>query len=123
MKGRGDRNIRVAERIREEISRILQTRVKDPGAGRITVTDVTVTADLRLARIFYSVLGGEEERESARDALRRSKGFLRRELGQSLRIRYAPDLTFHYDASYERGARIDRLLREAAGRPEEPDAE
>ncbi|GAB4365815.1 MAG: ribosome-binding factor A [Deltaproteobacteria bacterium] len=122
MRERGGRNIRVAERIREEISLILQNRVKDPGAGRITVTDVTVTADLRLARIYYSVLGGEEERESAREALRRSKGFLRRELGQVLRIRYAPDLSFRYDASYEQGARIDRLLREAAGSGD-PDAQ
>ncbi len=113
MKGRGNRSVRVAERIREEISLILQRRVKDPGAGSITVTDVTVTADLRLARVYYSVLGGEQERVSARDALRRSKGFIRKELGQVLRIRYAPELAFLYDASYERGTRIDRLLRDA----------
>jgi len=113
VKGRGNRSVRVAERIREEISLILQRRVKDPGAGSITVTDVTVTADLRLARVYYSVLGGEQERVSARDALRRSKGFIRKELGQVLRIRYAPELAFLYDASYERGTRIDRLLRDA----------
>lgn len=116
MKGRGDRHVRVAERIREEISLILQNRVKDPGAGSITVTDVTVTADLRTARVFYSVLGDERERETARDALRRSKGFIRRELGQVLRIRYSPDLAFLYDASYDKGARIERLLRETGTR-------
>lgn len=116
MKGRGDRHVRVAERIREEISLILQNRVKDPGAGSITVTDVTVTADLRTARVFYSVLGDEREREAARDALRRSKGFIRRELGQVLRIRYSPDLAFLYDASYDKGARIERLLRETGTR-------
>lgn len=113
MKGRSDRHVRVAERIREEISLILQKRVKDPGVDRITVTEVTVTADLRMARVYYSVLGDEEERKAARNALRRSKGFLRRELGQVLRIRYSPDLTFLYDASYEKGVRIERLLREA----------
>jgi len=122
VKGRGDRNVRVAERIREEISLILQNRVKDPGAGNITVTDVTVTADLRLARVYYSVLGGEEERLSARDALRRSKGFIRKELGQILRIRYSPDIAFLYDASYERGSRIERLLRDS-GIPGDSDAE
>jgi len=122
VKGRGDRNVRVAERIREEISLILQNRVKDPGAGSITVTDVTVTADLRLARVYYSVLGGEEERLSARDALRRSKGFIRKELGKVLRIRYSPDLAFLYDASYERGSRIERLLRDT-GTPGDADAE
>jgi len=113
MKGRGDRHVRVAERIREEVSLLLLNRVKDPGTGPVTVTDVTVTPDLRMARIFYSVLGGEEERAAARKGLRRSKGFLRRELGRVLQIRYSPDLTFLYDASYEKGARIDSLLREA----------
>lgn len=113
MKGRGDRHARVAERIREEISLLLQNRVRDPGTAPVTVTDVTVTPDLRMARIFYSVLGGEEERAAASKGLRRSKGFLRRELGRVLQIRYSPDLTFLYDASYEKGARIDRLLREA----------
>lgn len=116
MKGRGDRHVRVAERIREEISRILQYRVKDPGTGSITVTDVTVTADLRMARVFYSVMGDEKERTEARDALRRSKGFIRKELGNALRIRYSPDLAFLYDASYDKGARIERLLREAGTR-------
>lgn len=119
MKGRGDRHVRVAERIRQEISLILRNRVKDPGAGSITVTDVTATADLRMARVFYSVLGGEEEREAARDALRRSKGFIRRELGQVLRIRYSPDLTFLYDASYDKGVRIERLLRKTGTREDD----
>lgn len=116
MKGRGDRHVRVAERIREEISLILQNRVKDPGAGSITVTDVTVTPDLRMARVFYSVLGDEEMRKAARDALRRSKGYIRRELGQVLRIRYSPELTFLYDATFETGVRIERLLRETGSR-------
>lgn len=111
--GRGDRHVRVAERIREEVSLILHNRAKDPGLGAVTVTDVTVTADLKIARVHYSVLGGEQERLLARDALRRSKGFVRRELGQALGMRYSPDLAFLYDPSYERGSRIDRLLREA----------
>jgi len=119
MKGRGDRHVRVAERIREEISLILQNRVKDPGAGSITVTDVTVTADLRMARVFYSVLGEEEVRKAARDALRRSKGYIRRELGQALRIRYSPDLTFLYDTTFDKGVRIERLLRETGEREDE----
>src|SRR4030067_348597 len=57
MKGRGDRPTRVGERIREEISLILQNRVKDPGLGGVTVTDVTMTVDLKIARAHYSVLG------------------------------------------------------------------
>lgn len=112
MKGRGDRPTRVAERIREEVSLILQNRVKDPGMGLVTVTDVTVTADLKSARVHYSVLGGNDERLAVRDALRRSKGFIRRELGRSLKLRYLPEVAFLFDDTYEKGARIDRLLRE-----------
>lgn len=115
MKGRGERHARVAERIREEVSLILQNRAKDPGLGAVTVTDVTVTADLKIARVHYSVLGGEEERLAVRDALRRSRGFIRRELAGVLGMRYSPDLQFLYDPSYERGARIETLLREAEG--------
>lgn len=112
MKGRGDRPARVAERIREEVSLIIQNRVKDPGMGVVTVTDVTVTPDLKTARVHYSVLGGDAERLAVRDALRRSKGFIRKELGRSMQLRYSPELAFIYDDTYEKGARIDRLLRE-----------
>lgn len=115
MKGRGDRCARVAERIREEVSLILQNKVKDPGMGLVTVTDVTLTADLKSARIHYSVIGGEEERLSVRDALRRSKGFIRRELGQTLRMRFCPEVAFIFDNSFDRGARIDRLLKDISG--------
>lgn len=113
MKGRGDRPARVAERIREEVSLILLHRGKDPGLGGITVTDVTVTGDLKIARVHYCVRGGEEERIAARDGLRRSRGWIRKELGRTLKMRYSPDLTFHFDASFEKGARIDNLLRQA----------
>ncbi len=112
MKGRGDRPLRVAERIREEISLILMHRVSDPCLQGVTVTDVTMTADLKIARVHYCVRGGEEERIEARDGLRRSRGYIRKELGRTLRMRYSPDVTFHYDASFEQGARIDILLRQ-----------
>jgi ribosome-binding factor A len=120
MKGRGDRPARVAERIREEVSLILQNRVRDPGLSGVTVTDVTVTPDLRMARIRYSVLGGEEERRVAVEALRRCKGFVRRELGKELKLRYLPEVSFLYDDSFEKGLRIGRLLDEiGAHEPEE----
>ena len=121
MKGRGDRPARVAERIREEVSLILQNRVKDPGMGLVTVTDATVTADLKTARVHYSVLGGDADRLAVRDALRRSKGFIRRELGRTLQLRYAPEIAFIYDDTYEKGAAMDRLLRGIA--VEEPPGE
>jgi len=123
MKGRGDRPARVAERIREEISLLLQFKVKDPGLGVVTVTDVTVTPDLKSARVHYSVLGGDEERLASRDALRRCKGFLKKELGQTLKMRFAPDLAFLYDDTYQKGLQIDRLLKAIEVEEEPPDEE
>src|SRR3989304_8776263 len=96
MKGRGDRPTRVGERIREEISLILQNRVKDPGLGGVTVTDVTMTVDLKIARVHYSVLGGGEERIAARDALGRSRGDIRREMGRGLPVWEPHGVTFSY---------------------------
>jgi ribosome-binding factor A len=112
VKGRGDRPARVAERIREEVSLILQRKVRDPGLESVTVTEVTVTPDLRNACVRYSVLGGEEERRIAASALRRSRSFIRRELGKVLGLRFLPEMAFQYDDSYERNARIGTLLRE-----------
>jgi ribosome-binding factor A len=120
MKGRGDRPARVGERIREELSLLLQRKVRDPGLSSVTITDVSVTPDLKIAHVNYSALVGPEERKAVAQALRRSAGFLRRELGKVLDLRYAPDLQFHYDDSYDRGARIDEILRGIPGREEGP---
>ena len=120
MKGRGDRPARVGERIREELSLLLQRRARDPGLSSVTVTDVSVTPDLKIAHVNYSALVGHEERRAVAQALRRSSGFLRRELGKVLDLRYAPELLFHYDDSYDRGVRIDEILRGIALGKEEP---
>lgn len=121
MKGRGDRPVRVGERIREELSLLLLRKVNDPGLASVTVTEVSVTPDLRIAHVNYSALVPPEERPAVSKALRRSSGFLRRELGHLLGLRYAPELMFHYDNSFDRGARIDAILREIPGGKEEPD--
>ena len=121
MKGRGDRPARVGERIREELSLLLLRKVNDPGVAPVTVTDVSVTPDLRIAHVNYSALVPPEERPAVAKALRRSSGFLRRELGHLLGLRYAPELQFHYDDSFDRGARIDAILRDIPERKEGPD--
>ena len=112
MKGRGDRSARVGEKIREELSLLLLRKVNDPGLAPVTVTEVSVTKDLRIAHVNYSALVAPEERPAVAKALRRSSGFLRRELGHLLGLRYAPELQFHYDDSFDRGARIDAILRD-----------
>ena len=121
MKGRGGRPARVGERIREELSLLLQRRANDPGLARVTITDVSITPDLKIAHVNYSALVGPEERKAVAQALRRAEGFLRRELGGALGLRYAPELQFHYDDSYDRGARIDSLLRRISAGEEAPD--
>jgi ribosome-binding factor A len=110
VKGRGDRPVRVGERIREELSMILQFKVKDPGVAHVTITEVRVTPDLKLARVNYSVLGTEDERRLAARALRRCNGFMRSEVGHALNMRYAPELTFFHDDGFAKVARIDHLL-------------
>ncbi len=121
MKGRGDRPARVGERIREELSLLLLRKVNDPGVASVTVTEVSVTPDLRIAHVNYSALVAPEERPAVAKALRRSSGFLRRELGHLLGLRYAPELQFHYDDSFDRGARIDAILRGIPEGKEGPD--
>ena len=121
MKGRVDRPARVGERIREELSLLLLRKVNDPGLAPVTVTEVSVTKDLRIAHVNYSALVAKEERPAVAKALRRSSGFLRRELGHLLGLRYAPELQFHYDDSFDRGARIDAILRDIPEGKEGPD--
>jgi ribosome-binding factor A len=121
MKGRGDRSARVSERIREELSLLLLRKVNDPGLSPVTVTEVSVTKDLRIAHVNYSALVAPEDRPAVAKALRRSSGFLRRELGHLLGLRYAPELQFHYDDSFDRGARIDAILRDIPEGKEDPD--
>jgi len=121
MKGRGDRPARVGEKIREELSLLLLRKVSDPGLAPVTVTEVSVTRDLRIAHVNYSALVAPEDRPAVAKALRRSSGFLRRELGQLLGLRYTPELQFHYDDSFDRGTRIDAILREIPERKEGSD--
>jgi len=120
MKGRGDRPARVGERIREELSLLLMRKVNDPGLAPVTITEVSVTPDLRIAHVNYSALVAPGERPAVAKALRRSSGFLRRELGHLLGLRYAPELQFHYDDSFDRGARIDAILRDIPERKDGP---
>jgi len=106
------RSDKVAETIHELISSILSRGLNDPRIGFVTVTAVEVTDDLHLARVFFTVIGDEQAKKDSEEGLNSAKGFLRRELGKSLTMRYTPDLLFKYDHSGEYGSRIDSLLKE-----------
>jgi ribosome-binding factor A len=103
---------RVNEVIRQVLGDVIATDLKDPRIGFVTVTDVDTSPDLRTARVYVSVLGGESERETALAGLRSSHGYLQGRIAAELRMKRTPTLTFHYDESIDRGVRISRLLDE-----------
>lgn len=105
---------KLADRIKVIVAQTLEMRIKDPRLGFITITDVRLTADLRDASIFYTVLGTEEERQSTAAALASSKGMLRTEVGKGTGVKFTPTLEFILDAIPENAAHVEQLLREAA---------
>jgi len=116
------RTDRLAEQIRKEASDVLAREVHDPGIGFVTLTRVTVTADLQLARIYYTRLGDAPERAATGKALARVRPFVRRMLGDRLRLRHVPDIQFVFDQSIAHQARVEELLREIhAQEPVQPD--
>ena len=101
---------RVNEVIREVLGAAISTELKDPRIGFVTITAVDTSPDLRSARVYFSVLGSPEERETTLAGLRSSHGFLQSRLASELRIKRTPTLSFHYDDSVERGMRMSKLL-------------
>jgi ribosome-binding factor A len=102
---------RVGEQIKKELSLIIQTEIKDPRIGFITVTGVEVTNDLSQAKVYLSVLGTDQQKEDTLKALAKGSGFIRSELGRRVRLRHTPELIFKFDTSIEYGSRIEDLLR------------
>ncbi len=115
-----ERARRVGRQVLQEISTIVEFEVKDPRLSMVTFTDVRMSADLRYARVRFSCLDPQRTRAECEAALSRAAGFLRREIGRRLRLRYVPALRFEYDDSSARAERIARLLGAAQGqRPDE----
>ncbi len=104
---------KLAVRIREVVSMTLETQVKDPRLGMVTITDAKVTPDLREATLYWTVYGGPDERLSSAAALESAKGVLRRTVGEQTGVRYTPSLTFVADVVPETAGRIDDLLAQA----------
>lgn len=96
--------------IQQALSEAIRTRIKDPRLGFVTITGCRVSKDLKVARVFVSPMGSEEEQEASLETLRRAAAFLRRELAGQLNTRHTPELIFDHDDSIERGARISKLL-------------
>ncbi len=109
------RQKQVSQAIRREISELLIRHVNDPRIkGVISVTEVDVSPDLMQAKVFISVMGSEEEKAEIFKGLAAASGFLRRELGMRLRLRYIPKLIFERDDHIERGEHLLRLIDQVA---------
>jgi ribosome-binding factor A len=106
------RSERVAGSLRRELAQLIQMEVKDPEVGFVSVSDVEVSRDLAHARVFITVFEPEKSASSLK-ALQKAAGFLRRRLGQEMRIRSVPELHFEHDSSVETGERMDSLIETA----------
>lgn len=103
----------VGREIQEAIaSMVSRGELRDPRIGFITITGVKVSPDLRVARVFYSMLGTEQERVETAKGLEAAKGFIRREVTSRVQLRLSPEIYFAFDKSIGEGEKIDRLLRE-----------
>lgn len=101
--------------LREEVADIIMRRVKDPRIGFVTVTDVEMSDDLKMARVFISVLN-EADREVTIEILNAAKGLIRSEVSKRVRVKFIPTIEFMLDKSIDHGDRVDRLLREIKGK-------
>ncbi len=105
-----DRLQKVAEAIKEEVAQILQRELKDPRIGFVTVTRVTITPDLQHAVVYFSMLETHGNAAESEAGLKSARGFIRKLLGQRLKIRVTPEVTFRSDPSLAEMARISKLL-------------
>ena len=106
------RRDKVAEAIREEASLILHDKLKDPRLGFVTITAVEVADDLRNAKIFYSVLGNEEDYAKTQEALDSALGYIRKLISERINLKFAPEIIFRKDQSIEYSVRIQEVLEE-----------
>jgi ribosome-binding factor A len=106
------RDSRVNEELRKEISDILFQEIKNPDIGFVSIVKVDVSHDLSVAKVYYSVMGSEEEIAKTQRAMKRSAGFIRHELAGRLSLRHTPELVFLFDDSIEHGIRIAKILED-----------
>lgn len=108
------RSQRIRDLLREEVADIITYKLKDPRIGFITVTGVDVTDDLKIARVYVSILN-PEEKETTIEVLNAARSFIRSELSKRLRMKFIPTIEFRLDTSIEYGSRIEKLLKEIKG--------
>jgi ribosome-binding factor A len=115
------RSQRLGQQILRDISQLLERELSELTRGMLTFTRVRLSDDLRYARIYYSFLGSPEDRSRVEEYLARHNGRIRSQIGQKLRVRNIPELTFKFDPSIEEGIRIEQLLNEIKNSESEQD--
>ena len=103
---------RVGEQIHKEIAQLMMHGVKDPRVAPVSITGVRVSKDLSVAKVYFTVLDEASERKDAERGLKSVAPYIRRQLGQVMRMRFIPELRFEYDKSISYGRKIDDLLRQ-----------
>jgi len=102
---------RVSGLIQEVLSDLLKKDIHDPRLKMATITNVVMSRDLKLARVYFSIFGDSSKAQAAADGFESARGFIKRSIASKLSLRYMPDLKFFYDESFEYGSHIDELLR------------
>ncbi|ERK60152.1 ribosome-binding factor A [Gemella bergeri ATCC 700627] len=109
---------RLAEQIKKEITYVLTTKVKNHNLGFVTVTEVVLTGDYSQAKVYYTVLGGEKEKEKTKNSLAKIKGFVKSEVAKKIKIRKFPELIFEYDTTSEYALHIENLIASVSKKEE-----
>jgi ribosome-binding factor A len=107
-----ERAQKVAESLKREVSRIIQNELRDPGIGFITITKIDLTADLRLARVYYTLLEQGRDISRTAQALERAKGFIRKSIAGRIKLRFVPAIDFKFDESQQKAASVIKKLDE-----------
>jgi ribosome-binding factor A len=102
---------RVGGQVKKALSDLLLKGLSDPRLAQATITGVTMSKDLRIAKVYFAAHGAENDQEGLSAGFESAKGFIKRELARELGLRYMPELKFFYDASFDYGAHIDRVLK------------
>jgi ribosome-binding factor A len=105
------RSDRVSGQIQKILSEILLKKIKDPRLENASITDVKMSRDLRIARIYFVVSGNKKSIEEAVEGFKSALGYVKRTLARQLGLRYMPDLKFFYDESFDYGSQIDKVLK------------
>ncbi len=119
----GKRSERVGDLIQKEISEMLVKSVKDPRIGFVTITRVSVSEDCRLAKVYYSVLGSLTDKDRSKKGLESARGFIRKELGRRMSLRYTPEIAFQFDPGIEYAVHIGEVLHHLREEGEKEDGD